>query len=192
MRSVRLSAAVAVVLVMLTSGTSSFANEGFVLLGGAPCKLSSRSHHAITMQEEFIKIRASDSTLRAACEFVFKNSGHSCDVTMGFPDIDEDPPNDTTAYDSKGKFIVKSAFDTFKSYVDGKLAPLASVAVREKGRRMSSGNVRALSGNCVVNSCRLKPQVRKNRFYFGQNNWVPKQADDIDLAFAYHDSERGL
>jgi len=92
-------------------------NDGALTMGGSPELLT--GHPTVRMESELIKIWTDGQTVKADCQFVFKNSGPACEVKMGFPDagLGADDP-----YEGMGPEETKpvSALDNFLSWVDGK------------------------------------------------------------------------
>lgn len=74
------------------------------------------------MQSEVVVLDIGPDSVKADCQFVFKNTGPACTIRMGFPDGDS-----ASDYEDLKSAPLTSAFSSFQSWVDGKPAPTTLV-----------------------------------------------------------------
>jgi len=96
------------------------ADDSDISYGGSPSSLKGTGQ--VAMQSEVVLLDIRPESVRADCQFVFKNKGPACTVRMGFPDgsSGRDEEGDTTT-------PIKSAFSSFQSFVDGVQTPTTLV-----------------------------------------------------------------
>jgi hypothetical protein len=101
------------------------ANDGGISFGGSPRLLT--GHPSVSMQSEIVRMRIGEEKVTVDCTFIFQNQGPACTVRMGFPDQGQgaDDPDEEGVHNPP-----TSAFDTFKSYVNGK--PISTKLVRSQ------------------------------------------------------------
>lgn len=85
-------------------------NDGWIGEYGTPKLMD--GHPSVRMVAEKIVARVHAEHAEVECRFWFKNEGPATTVRMGFPDSDSDPPIEGEP--------VKSIYDRFESFVDGK------------------------------------------------------------------------
>jgi hypothetical protein len=96
--------ALSFLLLLGTSSSIAFANDGYWSSTGAAFPFKKR-HHSIQMMAEDIRIHLNDKNARVEVLFTFKNHGKATAVTMGFPEEGYNGPERT--------------IHGFRSWVDG-------------------------------------------------------------------------
>ncbi len=104
----------------LLVATAVRADDGWIGNGGTPTLMS--KHQSISMDREVVKIFVGREKCIVDCQFWFTNLGRACTARMGFPDYDEH------RYEHEDP-VVKSVFDKFESWVDGRPAKTKFISV---------------------------------------------------------------
>ena len=96
------------------------ADDAEVSYGGSPSALKGSGQ--VTMQSEVVLLDIGPDSVKADCQFVFKNTGKACTIRMGFPDGDSQEESEEDK-----KAPPQSAFTSFSSFVDGRAVPTTLV-----------------------------------------------------------------
>ena len=96
------------------------ADDAEVSYGGSPSALKGTGQ--VTMQSEVVLLDIGPSSVKADCQFVFKNTGKATTIRMGFPDGDSQEEDEQDK-----KAPPQSSFTSFTSFVDGSAVPTSLV-----------------------------------------------------------------
>src|SRR5271156_6732257 len=112
--TVRIAAAILVLVISLPSYTPAWADAARISAGGAVHQMHGGG--TVSMESEIVRIKITEQLQEVDCTFNFENTGPACSVRIGFPDFTNIP--DLTSEETAT--ILKPSFLTYQCYVDGK------------------------------------------------------------------------